>query len=102
MAHITVFHHAQGLTAGIRSFADQLADGGHDVAVPDLYDGAVFESLPEGVAHAERIGFGSVIERGRRAVADLPRETIYIGFSLGVLPAQTLRFIHARRVVTRM
>ncbi|MDN5915405.1 MAG: hypothetical protein L0I76_09910 [Pseudonocardia sp.] len=90
MAHIAAFHHAQGLTAGVRSFADQLTADGHDVAVPDLYDGARFDSFSEGVAHAEQVGFGSVIERGRAAAADLPSETIYIGFSLGVLPAQML------------
>ena len=90
VAHIAVFHHAQGLTAGVRSFADRLAADGHDVAVPDLYDGATFETLPEGVAHAEQLGFGSLIERGRTAVVDMPGETVYIGFSLGVLPAQML------------
>lgn len=88
MVHIAVFHHARGLSAGVVSFAEQLRADGHDVTVPDLYDGATFDSLAEGMAHAERIGFGSIVERGSDAVAGLPYETVYVGFSLGVLPAQ--------------
>jgi hypothetical protein len=33
---------------------------------------------------------GEVIERGTRAVEDLPAGLVYAGFSLGVLPAQKL------------
>ena len=43
------------------------------------------------MGHAEEIGFpGEVIERGTRAVEDLPAGLVYAGFSLGVLPAQKL------------
>ncbi|GAA1385022.1 dienelactone hydrolase family protein [Pseudonocardia kongjuensis] len=90
MARVVVFHHAQGLTDGIRSFADELRADGHDVTVPDLYDGATFDSLDAGVAHAERIGFGTLVGRGRDAVDGGPAEVVYLGFSLGVLPAQML------------
>ncbi|MBW0105292.1 dienelactone hydrolase family protein [Pseudonocardia sp. KRD291] len=95
MAHVVVFHHACGLTTGIRSFADRLRADGHDVCTPDLYDGATFTALDAGVAHAREIGFGVLLERGRRAVAaefpeDLPGELVTVGFSLGALPAQML------------
>jgi dienelactone hydrolase len=90
LTDVVLFHHAQGLTGGIRQFADELALAGHRVTVPDLYEGATFDTLDEGVAYAEQIGFDTVIERGRLAALDLPGEVVYAGFSLGVLPAQML------------
>jgi dienelactone hydrolase len=60
------------------------------VHTPDLFQGRTFATLEEGVAHAEDIGFGTVIGRGAAAAGQLPREVIYAGFSLGVLPAQML------------
>jgi dienelactone hydrolase len=36
------------------------------------------------------MGFGTVIERGAAAAESLPAELVYLGFSLGVLPAQSL------------
>lgn len=90
MTDIVLFHHAQGLTSGIHRFADELRGHGYSVTVPDLYDGKTFDSLDAGVAHAEQIGFGTVMERGQQAVEDLPPALVYAGFSLGVLPAQRL------------
>jgi dienelactone hydrolase len=90
MAEVLLFHHAHGLTSGVRDFAERLRDAGHVVHVPDLYEGRVFEDLEEGVAHAQGIGFGSVMERGRAAAEGLPDELVYAGFSLGVMPAQML------------
>jgi dienelactone hydrolase len=87
---VVLFHHAQGLTDGVRRFADRLSAAGHDVALPDLYDGATFATLDEGVAHAQQIGFDQVVERGVAAAADLPAATVYAGLSLGVMPAQRL------------
>jgi dienelactone hydrolase len=69
MAEVLLFHHAQGLTAGCLSFADDLRAAGHVVHVPDLYEGRTFTRL---------------------AAADLPRELVYAGMSLGVMPAQRL------------
>jgi dienelactone hydrolase len=90
MAELVLFHHAQGLTPGVVAFADELRRAGHIVHTPDLYDGRTFATLEEGMAYAEEIGFGAVIERGVRAVEGLPAELVYAGFSLGVLPAQKL------------
>ena len=90
MAEIVLFHHAQGLTSGVDSFAERLRESGHTVHVPDLYDGRVFEDHQEGVNFAREIGFDALIERGRLAADKLPSEIVYAGFSLGVLPAQIL------------
>jgi dienelactone hydrolase len=90
MAELVLFHHAQGLTAGCLSFADELRAAGHTVHAPDLYDGKIFTELTDGIAYAEEIGFQTVIERARLAAESLPNEIVYAGLSLGVLPAQML------------
>jgi dienelactone hydrolase len=90
MAEVLLFHHAQGLTAGCRSFADDLRAAGHVVHAPDLYEGRTFARLADGLGHAEELGFDTIIERGRLAATDLPREIVYAGMSLGVMPAQLL------------
>ena len=90
MTEVLLFHHAQGLTPGVHEFADRLRAGGHRVTVPDLFEGATFPTVPSGVDHAESIGFDVLLERGESAAVDLPHETVYAGFSLGVMPAQKL------------
>jgi dienelactone hydrolase len=90
MTTVLLFHHAHGQTAGFLAFADQLRAAGHTVHAPDLYDGRTFGDLEEGVAHARQIGFGEIIRRGSEAATELPSDIVYAGFSLGVLPAQSL------------
>src|SRR6184192_3864885 len=90
MAEVLLFHHAQGLTDGVRAFADELGAAGHVVHTPDLYDGTTFSDLTEGVGYAQQVGFGTILERGRAAAEDLPNELVYGGFSLGAMPAQML------------
>lgn len=90
MTDIVLFHHAHGLTAGVREFAEQLEAAGHTVTVPDLYEGNVFDNLDDGLAYARDVGFGTIFERGRAAAQQLPAEVVYAGFSLGVMPAQML------------
>jgi dienelactone hydrolase len=90
MTEVILFHHAQGLTDGVRAFADEIRRAGHRVTVPDLYAGATFASVEEGVAHAKSIGFGEISARGETAAANLPPDVVYAGFSLGALPAQKL------------
>ncbi len=90
MTEVVLFHHAHGLTAGVRSFADELRAAGHAVHTPDLYDGRTFTDLDEGVGYAKKVGFGTIFERGVHAAESLPTEIVYAGFSLGVMPAQKL------------
>ena len=90
MAEILLFHHAQGLTGGVVSFADTLRAAGHQVHTPDLYSGKTFAGLDEGVAHAEELGFENVVNRGIAIAGQLPEGIVYAGFSLGVMPAQRL------------
>jgi dienelactone hydrolase len=90
MAEVLMFHHAQGLTAGVRAFANDLRAAGHIVHTPDLFDGRTFQSIDEGLAHIGKIGFDEMRERGVRLAEELPPELVYAGFSFGVLPAQKL------------
>jgi dienelactone hydrolase len=92
MAEVVVFHHALGLNDWKRRFADDLRAAGHTVHLPDLFGGRTFGSIEEGMAYAEEnLDFPlGVVERGRQAVEALPDDVVYIGFSLGVMPAQSL------------
>lgn len=90
MAAVLLFHHAQGLTPGLRAFADELRAAGHAVIAPDLFEGRIFASIDDGLAYVGTIGFDAMLERGTRAADALPAGLVYAGFSLGVLPAQKL------------
>jgi dienelactone hydrolase len=90
MAEVLLFHHVQGQTAGFHAFADELRKAGHTVHAPDLFEGRTFGSIPEGMAFVKQIGFGEILDRGVQTAAALPRELVYAGFSLGVVPAQKL------------
>jgi len=90
MAEVLLFHHAQGLTPGVRAFADNLRAAGHAVHTPDLFDGRTFGSIDEGLAYIGEIGFDAMRERGVRVADALPSGIVYAGMSFGVLPAQKL------------
>jgi dienelactone hydrolase len=90
MAEVVLYHHAQGLTDGVKGFADELRDAGHTVHTPDLYEGNTYSDIDEGVAYARKTGFGTIIERGKIAAEGLSSDVVYAGFSLGVMSAQML------------
>ena len=90
MADVLLFHHAQGLTPGVRAFADELRAAGHTVHTPDLFDGRTFGSIPEGMAFIEATGFDTLRERGVHTADDLPPGLVYGGFSFGETIAQQL------------
>jgi dienelactone hydrolase len=90
MAEVVLFHHLQGLTNGVRDFADQLRSGGHTVHTPDLFGGQRPATIDDGVALTQRIGDEALSERADRAAAGLPEGLVYAGFSFGVVSAQRL------------
>jgi dienelactone hydrolase len=90
MTTILLFHHAQGQTAGFLAFVDELRQAGHTVHAPDLYDGKTFGDLDQGVAYAKQVSFQEILRRGTAAAGELPDDIVYAGFSLGVMPAQSL------------
>lgn len=90
MAEVLLFHHAQGLTAGVEAFAAELRRAGHTVHTPDLYEGHTFDNLDEGVGFASETGFDTIMDRGIAAAEGLGESLVYAGLSLGVMPAQRL------------
>src|SRR3954447_6958804 len=90
MAEVLLYHHIQGLTDGVRAFADDLRRAGHTVHVPDLFDGRTFGSIAEGFGYARGAGLDAIDERGVAAADELSPELVYAGFSFGVTIAQRL------------
>jgi dienelactone hydrolase len=90
MTEIVLFHHIQGLTAGVTAFADRLRAAGHTVHTPDVFDGRTFDSIKEGQAFLGEVGFDEMRGRAVQAAAELPAAVVYAGFSFGVMPAQQL------------
>ena len=90
MAEVVLFHHVQGLTDGVRAFAEQLLAGGHTVHTPDLFEGELPASIDDGIALVRRLGDDVLEERTARAVSDLPAAVVYAGFSFGAGTAQRL------------
>jgi dienelactone hydrolase len=90
VADVVLYHHVQGLTDGVQSFARELQRSGHIVHTPDLFDGRTFATIEEGMGFARTQGFGALAERGVAAADELPADAVYAGFSMGVMIAQQL------------
>jgi dienelactone hydrolase len=90
MAAVVLFHHVQGLTDGVQEFAERLRAGGHTVHAPDLFEGERPGTVEEGIAHVRSVGDEVLGERVERAVAGLPADLVYAGFSWGAAEAQRL------------
>jgi len=88
MAEVVLFHHVQGLTDGVRAFADGLRAGGHTVHTPDLFDGEQPADVEAGLALVRSIGDESLRERADRALEGLPGDLVYAGLSWGAATAQ--------------
>jgi dienelactone hydrolase len=88
MTEVVLYHHVQGLTDGVQSFAAQLRQAGHTVHTPDLFDGRTFDTIEDGMAFAREKGFEALAERGVAAADGI--DAVYAGFSFGVMPAQQL------------
>jgi dienelactone hydrolase len=90
MAEIVLFHHVQGLTLGVRAFAERLRTAGHSVHTPDLFGGEVADSIEGGLAIVNRIGDEELDRRVDESVAGLQDGLVLAGFSLGGASAQRL------------
>jgi len=90
MTDVLLFHHVQGLTDGVRAFADDLRSGGHTVHLPGLFDGQTFASIEDGFAYVKSLEDGTIDQRVAAAVEGLPEALVYAGISYGVPPALQL------------
>ncbi|HKG95449.1 MAG TPA: dienelactone hydrolase family protein [Gemmatimonadaceae bacterium] len=88
---VVLFHSALGLRPAVRDFADRLRAAGHTAHTPDLYDGELFDDLPSGMKKVEALGgISALMQRTQAAVADLPTDVVYAGFSNGGASAEML------------
>ena len=90
MTEVVLYHHVQGLTDGVQSFADELRQTGHPVHTPDLFEGRTFDTIEEGMAFGREAGFGALADRGLAAAHEIRPDVVYAGFSFGVMVAQQL------------
>jgi len=90
-ATIVLFHSAYGLRPAVHTAADRLRAAGHEVHVPDLYDGRTADDIEEGLRIREEIGRDELLRRAVAAAAPYSASgLVYAGFSLGGSVAQTL------------
>ncbi|NUP45108.1 MAG: dienelactone hydrolase [Streptomyces sp.] len=88
---IVLFHSMYGLRPAVRDAADRLRDAGHEVVVPDLYDGRTAEDAEAGLALRDEIGREELLRRAVAAAAPYSEAgAVYAGFSLGGSIAQNL------------
>ena len=89
MAEVVLYHHIQGLTEGVRSFAAELRRAGHTVHTPDLFDGRTFATMDEAFAVVQEAG-DAFDAKADGAAHALPEGLVYAGISWGVGAAQRL------------
>jgi dienelactone hydrolase len=87
---VVLFHSALGLRPAVREFADRLRAAGHTVHTPDSFDGELFENLEDGMSRRDALGIPELIARAQAAVAGLPSQLVFAGFSMGTGAAEFL------------
>ena len=87
MSQIVLFHSVLGVRPGVLDAAERLRADGHQVLVPDLLDGRVFDEYEPAMRHVEDVGELTVVRRGLDVVSDLPDGFVTAGFSMGGGPA---------------
>lgn len=91
MTEIVLFHSVLGLRPGVTDAAERLRAAGHTVHTPDLYGGKVFDDYTTALQWVESIGgIPELISRTQAAVADLPEDVVFAGFSNGGASAELL------------
>ncbi|MFN8168237.1 MAG: dienelactone hydrolase family protein [Candidatus Nanopelagicales bacterium] len=91
MAHVALIHSVLGIRPGVTDAADRLRAAGHEVLVPDLFEGRVFDTYEPALQYAEEeLGHVVLHQRAQEAVTVLPDGFVSIGFSLGSMIATRL------------
>ncbi|MBV8915600.1 MAG: alpha/beta fold hydrolase, partial [Acetobacteraceae bacterium] len=71
--------------------AERLRAAGHTVHVPDRYEGhAAFDTYEDAMAFAHAIGYPEMLRRAEAAVAGLPSDLVFVGWSAGGAVAEHL------------
>jgi dienelactone hydrolase len=80
---IVLFHSALGLRRVEQDIADALRRDGHEVRLPDLYDGRTAHTLEDGLALKDVVGWAAIRDRAHDVVRGLPVDTVLAGVSMG-------------------
>ncbi|MFB4425177.1 dienelactone hydrolase family protein [Streptomyces sp. QL37] len=89
--NIMLFHSIHGLRPAVHASAERLRAAGHEVRVPDLFEGHTFETVEDGTAFKEQVGKEELLKRAVLAAAPYSDQgLVYAGFSFGASVAQTL------------
>lgn len=83
MAHIVLLHSVLGLRPAERAAADRLHAAGHEVTLPDLYDGEHADDYADGFALRDRVGWDTAVGRATDAVRAAPAGAVLAGVSMG-------------------
>jgi dienelactone hydrolase len=90
MASLALFHSVYGLRPAVLDAAERFRADGHRVVAPDLYGVPPAETLEEGFALADKVGWETILGHARAALADLPPDAVLGGFSMGAGIVNTL------------
>ncbi|MER7174716.1 dienelactone hydrolase family protein [Streptomyces mesophilus] len=89
--NIMLFHSVYGLRPAVHQAAGRLRAAGHEVQVPDLYDGKTAESVEDAMKIKDEIGKDELLRRAVAASAPYSESgLVYAGFSLGAALAQNV------------
>lgn len=92
-----LFHSTYGLRPAVLAAADRLRAAGHQVQVPDLFEGRTFDTVEEGMAHRDGIGRDELLRRAVLAAAPHSDQgLVYAGLSFGGSLAQHLAMADAK------
>jgi dienelactone hydrolase len=83
MTTVVLFHSVLGVRRGELDAAQRLRAEGHEVLVPDLFDGRVFDDYAAARTFSDELGDDELLRRGLVAVADVPNGFVVGGFSQG-------------------
>jgi dienelactone hydrolase len=83
MTTIVIFHSVLGIRQGELDAAERLHAAGHEVVLPDLYDGRVFDDYDTAIAWSRSLGDGHLEARALAAAAEVADGFVVAGFSQG-------------------
>jgi dienelactone hydrolase len=90
MASVALFHSVYGLRPAVLRSAERLRADGHQVVVPNLYGVRPVDTIDEGFALADKVGWETMLSRAREAVRELPPDAVLAGYSMGTGLAEAL------------
>jgi dienelactone hydrolase len=97
MTTVALFSSVLGIRQGELDAAERLRADGHQVLLPDVLEGRVFDAYDPAIAWSDDLGMDELSGRGLAAVADLPDGFVVAGFSQG---SSVAAYVATRRAVS--